>query len=159
MPPRAATAARRNVTFNLIAGTDKSVGVPVRNKSANGRVPQGRGRRRTRSPTAVSDTRNKQPTPGLILSAAQETTSDVVTLYETVQDIAFGIDRIIDDLMRTSFPDEASYLGFFFSDAVRAFARLSSQALQRTPSIASRSRNQTSQHIPSTASRPPGETS
>lgn len=159
VPPGAAAAARRNVTFNLIAGTDKSVGVPVRNKSANGRVPQGRGRRRTRSPTAVPDTRNKQPTPGPILSAAQETTPDAVTLYETAQDIAFGIDRIIDDLMRTSFPDEASYLGSLLSDAVRAFARPPSQASQRTPSIASRPRSQTSQHTPSTASRPPGETS
>ena len=38
VPPGAAAAARRNVTFNLIAVTDKSVGVPVRNKCANGRT-------------------------------------------------------------------------------------------------------------------------
>ena len=119
-----AEPTRRNVIFNLPAST---TGPDTGSEETESAIVVGMGPRRcTPSPTSGASTEDPP--------SAWEVTRDALALYEDVQHVAAGVDRLIQDHLRAQHPAEVLLLGQLVTDAFRAFFQPHSEVPRRSAS-------------------------
>lgn len=97
-----------------------------------GTAPQSQTAVRTAPPRSPPSPAAEATTPAP--PSAWDVTRDTLSLYENVQHVAAGVDRLIQDHLRATHPAEALLLGQLVTDAFRAFSRPPNYALQRSES-------------------------